>query len=123
MRGSGFCPSRLSSILVILVILTPCMSELLLAQPRNTFPMPDVIGLTVPEAEKRVYAAGRSIRATSAKAQIVDRRRDDRPAGQIIQQLERPGTAMRPYMDDVGGNYGEVSFRVVVFRGPPRSTT
>jgi beta-lactam-binding protein with PASTA domain len=80
--------------------------------------MPSVIGLTVPEAQERVLSAGQKFRATSARAQIVNRRADARPAGQIIQQLESPGTPMRPYMDDVGGNYGEVAFRVVVSTGP-----
>ena len=120
MRDSQVCPRRVSLTLVILVILTLCMSERVLAQSRNTFPMPNVVGLTVPEAEERVYSAGRSIRATSANAQIVERRPDKRPAGQIIRQLEPPGTQMRRYTDDVGGVYGEVSFQVIVSTGPNR---
>jgi beta-lactam-binding protein with PASTA domain len=92
-------------------------------QPRNSFPMPNIIGLTVPEAERQVYSAGRSIGASSANAQEIGRRSDARPAGQIIQQLEPPGTPMRHYTDDVGGNYGEVTFRVVVSTGPSRPTT
>jgi beta-lactam-binding protein with PASTA domain len=68
------------------------MPEQTLAQSRSTFPMPNVIGLTIAEAEKQVYSAGRSIGASSANAQEVDRRSDARPAGQIIQQLQPPGT-------------------------------
>ena len=81
---------------------------------QRQFLMPNVIGLTVAEAESRVYSAGRSIRATSAKAQIVERRSDARPAGQIIRQMELPGKLMRPDMD---GKYGEVTFSVVVSTG------
>ena len=84
----------------------------------STFPMPNVVGMTVPEAERRVLAAGRETRASSARAEIVGRQSDELPAGRIIRQLEAPSTAMRPFMGDVGGNYGEVSFRVVVSTGP-----
>jgi len=93
--------------------------EQVLAQYRSTFPMPNVIGLTVSQAEREVLsAAGRNSGATSARAVINSRRTDARPAGQIIQQLDARGSPMRPYMDDVGGKYGEVTFRVVVSTGP-----
>ena len=92
--------------------------EQVLAQYRSTFPMPSVIGLTVTQAEREVLsAAGRNSGATSARA-VINSRADARPAGQIIQQLDARGTPMRPYMDDVGGKYGEVTFRVVVSTGP-----
>ena len=80
--------------------------------------MPNVIGLTIPEAEERVLSAGRNLKVTNIRAVEVGSRSDARPAGQIIQQLESPDTPMRPYMDDVGGNYGEVTFSVVVSTGP-----
>ncbi|MGA9575136.1 MAG: PASTA domain-containing protein [Lysobacterales bacterium] len=85
--------------------------------------MPNVVGLTKEEAEKRVLEAGRSQRTTSAKANVVEYKTDNRPAGQIIQQLDQFGKAMFPYMDDVGGIYGQVVFRVVVSTGPPAATT
>jgi hypothetical protein len=83
-----------------------------------TFAMPNVVGLTIRVAEMQVRAAARTIRAKSAQALVVDRQSDSRPAGQIIRQLEPPGTQMRPYLDDVGGTYGQVTFRVVVSTGP-----
>ena len=85
--------------------------------------MPNVIGLTIPEAEERVLSAGRNLKVTNIRAVEVGSRSDARPAGQIIQQLESPDTPMRPYMDDVGGNYGEVTFSVVVSTGPPVPTS
>ncbi|MCP4048345.1 MAG: hypothetical protein GY732_20395, partial [Gammaproteobacteria bacterium] len=88
----------------------------------RTFLMPNVIGLTVTEAERRVLSEARSTRATSARAVIARRQADARPAGQIIRQLEAPGTPLRPHMDDVSGTYGEVSFRVVVSSGEDRRT-
>ena len=118
MRGSGFCPSRFSPVSVILVIISLCMPEQALAQSKNTFPMPDVIGLTVQQAQKRVLTAGSETRASSARAIVYARQSDARPAGQIIKQLEPPDTPKRPYTDDVGGKYGEVTFQVVVSTGP-----
>ena len=122
MRHVGFCPNRFRPLFVVVVILSLSTPENVLAQSRSSFPMPNVIGLTVSEAEKQVSSAGRNFRATSAKAQIVGSRPDARPAGRIIQQLESPGTRMSPYMDDVGGIYGQVTFRVVVSTGPPAPT-
>lgn len=87
-------------------------------QNPSTFPMPGVVGLTVRKAEDRVLAAGRNARARSARAEIVGRRTDARPAGQIVEQLNPVGSPMRPYLDDVGGRYGEVTFRVIVSTGP-----
>ena len=84
-----------------------------------TFSMPSVVGLTVSEAQERVLAAGRNSRASSARAEIVGRRIDARPAGRIVEQLNPVGSPMRPYLDDVGGKYGEVVFRVVLSTGPP----
>ena len=88
------------------------------AQYQQSFPMPDVTGLTTADAEKRVTAAGSNAGARSARAVVVDRLPDDRPAGRIIRQLDAPGTPMRPYRDDVGGVYGQVTFRVVLSSGP-----
>jgi beta-lactam-binding protein with PASTA domain len=118
MRYFGFRPNRFRSLFAVLVILSFSGYEIALAQSRGTFPMPSVIGLTELEAERRVQAAGKAYGASSAEAVVVGRRPDSRPAGRIIQQLEAPGTPMRPYMDDVGGVYGQVAFRVVVSTGP-----
>lgn len=94
------------------------VSPNLLRQNGPSFPMPKVVGLTKEEAEKRVLEAGRSQRTTSARANVVEYKTDNRPAGQIIQQLDQFGKAMFPYMDDVGGIYGQVVFSVVVSTGP-----
>ena len=80
--------------------------------------MPDVTGLTIPQAQEKVLTAGRGARASSARAIVYARQSNARPAGQIIRQLEPPGTQMRAYLDDVGGKFGEVTFRVVVSTGP-----
>lgn len=103
MRYVGFCSNRFRPLFVVVVILSLGTPENVLGQSRSSFPVPSVIGLTVSEAENHVYSAGRSFRATSAKAQIVGRRPDVHPAGRIIQQLESPSTPMRPYMNDLGG--------------------
>lgn len=81
--------------------------------------MPAVVGLTVDEAQKQVAAAGQNYRVRSARAEIIGRRPDARPPGQIVEQREPIGSPMRPYLDDVGGTYGEVVFGVVLSTGPP----
>ncbi len=86
---------------------------------KPTFPMPNVLGLTIAAAEKLVFTAGRISGATSARAVVVSRQSTAWPDGQIVRQLNSAGTMMRPYRDDVGGNYGEVAFNVVVSTGPP----
>lgn len=113
-----FCQKHFRPLYVVALILYLGTPEHVPAQSRTTFPMPNVIGLTVAEAEKRVLTAGRNFRATSARIVVVSRQSAQQPAGQIIRQLESPGTPMRPYMDDVGGNYGEVTFSVVLSTGP-----
>jgi beta-lactam-binding protein with PASTA domain len=118
MRNTGLSSNRLGSLFAVLVILLLGGPEKALAQARSGFPMPNVIGLTETEAERRVVSAGKAYGATSAQAVVQARRPDSRPAGRIIQQLEAPGTPMFPYRDDVGGVYGQVAFRVVVSTGP-----
>jgi beta-lactam-binding protein with PASTA domain len=87
--------------------------------PRPTsFPMPEVVGLTIPQAESVVASASRAVGGRGARAQVVGEQPGDRPAGTILRQLERPGTAMSPSRDDVGGNYGVTGFRVVLSTGP-----
>ena len=116
-RGRRRALSRVASV-AVLVILSLSAPGDALAQSRGGFPMPSVIGLTVGQAEERVEAAGRAAKVGSAKAVVVGSRPDSRPADTIIQQLEAPGTPMFPYRDDVGGVYGQVTFRVVVSTGP-----
>ncbi len=118
MPNIGLGSHHLRPLIAVLVILFLCSPGFALAQTRSGFPMPNVIGLTETEAENRVTSAGRVYGASSAEAVVVDRRPDSRPAGRIIEQLERPGTPMRPFMDDVGGTYGQVTFRVAVSTGP-----
>mgnify|MGYP002064471088 CR=1 FL=1 len=118
MRNTAFGSNRLGSLFAVLVILSLSAPGDALAQSRGGFPMPNVIGLTVGQAEERVEAAGRAAKVGSAKAVVVGSRPDSRPADTIIQQLEAPGTPMFPYRDDVGGVYGQVTFRVVVSTGP-----
>jgi beta-lactam-binding protein with PASTA domain len=123
MRKIGFRPHCLRLLFAGLAVLVLGGPGHALAQARSGFPMPNVIGLTEVDAERQVQSAGKAYGASSAEAVVVGRRPDSRPAGRIIQQLEAPGTPMRPYMDDVGGIYGQVTFRVVVSSGPPRPTT
>ena len=114
------CRYLLSRLLVSAVLPAfLCLVQLVHAQARYqaTFPMPAVVGLTIDEANERVLEAGRRAGASSARAVIVERGYDNRPAGRIVRQLEAPGTPMRPYGDDVGGIYGEVTYRVVVSAG------
>ena len=118
MRSVRFYQKHFRLLCVVALILYLGTPEHVPAQSRTTFPMPSVIGLTVAEAEKRVLTAGRNFGATSARIVVVSRQSDARPAGQITRQLESPSTPMHPYMDDVGGNYGEVAFSVVVSTGP-----
>ncbi|MDX2428021.1 MAG: PASTA domain-containing protein [Xanthomonadales bacterium] len=123
MRSVRFCQQHFRPLYVVALILYLGTPEHVPAQSRTTFSMPNVIGLTVAEAEERVLTAGRNFRATSVRIDVVGRQSDARPAGQIVRQLELPGTPMRPYMDDVGGIYGEVAFRVVVSTGPSVPTS
>ncbi len=118
MRSAGFRQKHFMPLFVVTLIFYLGTAEQVPAQSRTTFPMPNVIGLSVSEAKERVLSAGRNSRATSVRVIEVGRRSDARPAGQIIQQVELPGTPMRPYLDDVGGKYGEVTFSVFVSSGP-----
>ena len=90
MRSVGFCQKHFRPLYVVALILYLGTPEYLPAQSRTTFPMPSVIGLTIPEAEKRVLSAGRNLKVTNIRAVEVGSRSDARPAGQIIQQLEIP---------------------------------
>ena len=118
MRFFRLCYNLFRPLFLVVLISFLGPPDQVLAQYRPDFPMPNVIGLTVSQAESRILSAGSTAGATSAKAIIVSRRNDSRPAGQIIQQLEEPGKSMRPYRDDVGGEYGQVTFSVVVSDGP-----
>ncbi len=80
--------------------------------------MPNVVGMTVTEAEREVLAAGKSVRATSARAIVAGYRESNLERGRIASQTERVGRTMYPYWDDVGGKYGEVTFTVYLSSGP-----
>lgn len=103
---------------VVVLMALLLVDQGLAAQAPGTFPMPSVIGLTVEEAQKRVTDAGKSVGTSSAKATVTESRPSDQPADRIISQDPDAGTPMRPYLDDVGGVYGQVSFTVVLSTGP-----
>ena len=77
------------------------------------FPMPNVIGLTITEAQKRVLSAGQNVGTASAMGVAIAGHKDARPAGVIIKQAESPGTPISPNLDN-----GEVTFIVEVSQGP-----
>ena len=54
MRNVGFGPNRLRPLFAVSLVLLLCGPAEALAQARSGFPMPNVIGLTEAEAERRV---------------------------------------------------------------------
>lgn len=123
MRGIRFYHNFFRPLPVVFLLVCLGSLEEVLAQARSTFPMPNVIGLTVEEAKSKVLSAGRRSGASSARAVVSSRQTSSRPAGQIIRQSDAVGKPMQPYRDDVGGKYGEVVFTVVVSKGPPVPTS
>lgn len=93
----------------------------------TSFTMPNVVGMTVEEAEKAVAKAGQHSTLRTAKAHIEKRVASPSPAGQIISQLPASGEVIHVTVGNLTLTYfdqnafGQANFAVTVSTGPART--